>query len=307
VAAPHNATESMRPSVSDRPVVRVVHPCGAVDEHLDALERGLGRLEGAGCRVRWDPRRACDKWRDYFAGDDRKRADELIAALEEPEVEVVWFARGGGGAGRLLDALIPAVARLEPRAVVGFSDATSILNVLATDLGWTTYHGPVVASLGRPTTECDLNSTLGVLTGDVEVVRFMPRAGADVSGTLRGGNLTVLCSLLGTRFVPPAAGTVWLLEDVQEPAYRLDRAFWQLRCAGLLDRASAVWVGDLGLEPDQQEGVRRMFREDAGAVPVIEGAPAGHYGRIDALPIGARVTLRPSAGVLEFGDMRPKT
>lgn len=302
----HRATDPMRPPVSDRPVVRVVHPSGSVSDHLPALERGLARLEAAGCRIRWDPARGADRWRNYFAGDDQRRAEEFCAALREPEVEVVWFARGGGGGSRIVDAVLASAATLAPRAVIGFSDATSLLNALSLHLGWVTYHGPVVASLGRASIECEPARVLGVLSGDVRSLRFPPSSRPDVRGTLRGGNLTVLCSLVGTPFLPRGRGSIWLLEDVQEPAYRLDRAFWQLRRAGRLNGARGVWIGDLGLPAPEQELVREMFREDAGAVPVLTGAPAGHAGRLEALPIGAHVVLRMSEGLVELHAPRRK-
>ncbi len=287
------------PAIGDRPVVRVVHPSGTVSRHIDALEAGLTRLEAAGCQIRWDDTRARASWRGYLAGDDDARADELIAALTEPGVDIVWFARGGSGGARRAARVAEAVRDAPPRVVIGFSDATAYLGRLAER--WVVFHGPVVTSLAHPAISVDLDALFAVLRGTSTAVPFAPRptGGEDeareaIEGRLMGGNLTVLAASIGTPVAPrPAPGDIWLLEDVGEPPYRLDRAFWQLRASGLLDEAAAIWLGDLALDGEDDATARAMIADDAPC-PVIEGAPAGHTGVLGLLPLGGVGRLDPA-------------
>lgn len=285
------------PAIGDRPVVRVVHPSGTVSRHVEALEAGLARLEAAGCRIRWDDTRARASWRGYLAGDDDARADELIAALTEPGVDIVWFARGGSGGARCAARVAETVRDAPPRVVIGFSDATAYLGRLAER--WVVFHGPVVTSLAHPAISVDLDALFAVLQGTSNTVPFAPRpdaegAGAAVEGRLMGGNLTVLAASIGTPVAPrPAPGDIWLLEDVGEAPYRLDRAFWQLRASGLLDEAAAIWLGDLALDGEDDATARAMIADDAPC-PVIEGAPAGHTGVLGLLPLGGVGRLDPA-------------
>ena len=307
------------PPVGAHAVVRLVAPSGTLVGHEAALEAGIQRLESAGCRVRFDERRATDCHRGYLAGEDAVRADELLSALAEPGVDIVWFARGGSGGGRTTTWVLDGAARLAPRHVVGFSDATTLLNGLAVACGWVTHHGPVVTSLGRPDVIAfDLELALerlrgadasrfadpaawghapplgdaaqfddAVVCGDAAAFRDAP----PLEGRLLGGNLTVLASLAGTSLFPRAPGTLWLLEDVAEAPYRLDRSLTQLRSAGLFVGAAGVWLGDLGLTPEETAGVERDFRRDLHPLRLLTGAPAGHRGPMALLPIGARVRL----------------
>ncbi len=258
-------------------------------------------MRDAGCTVRHDEMRAQASWRGYLAGEDDARATELVDALTEPGVDVVWMARGGSGAARVAEQVVERLRDAPPRALVGYSDATTLLNGLATQLGWITFHGPVVTSLGRPDPSCDLTAVLATLRGERTSLPFTPNGDADgcragpQEGRLYGGNLTVLASLAGTALWPDAPSVVWVIEEVGEPPYRIDRCFWQLRACGALDGAAAVWLGDLGVSPEERAGCIDALRQDAGDVPVVEGAPAGHRGAIDLLPIGARVRL-------DFGD-----
>ncbi len=283
------------PPTGSRPVVRVVAPSGTLDGHGQALAVGLERLERAGCEVRFDPRRGADVARGYLAGVDALRADELLCALAEPGVEVVWFARGGSGLGRIAEWVVRGAARLAPRHVVGFSDATTLLNAFAARLGWLTWHGPVVTSLARPgSITVDLDGLLARLAGERPAVDARPPG---LAGRLFGGNLTVLASLAGTSLMPRVEGALWLLEDVAEAPYRLDRSLTQVRTAGLFRGARGVWLGDFGLGDDEAAGVAAAFEQDLAPLPVVRGAPAGHRGRLDLLPLGALVTLTEGGDV----------
>jgi muramoyltetrapeptide carboxypeptidase len=227
----------------------VVAPSGPLADHTAALEAGVRRLEAAGARVRLDTRRVEQRARGYLAGEDDARAAELLAALTEEGVDVVWAARGGSGLARLGPALLSAAAlhRTAPRIVVGFSDITTVLTYLTSALGWITFHGPVVTSLGRPDRVAfDLEAGLAMLRGETHEVRLTSPATATIDGRLRGGNLTVLASLAGTplaaRPLTPEP-ELWVLEDVGETPYRLDRSWTQLLSSGALDSAGAVWLG----------------------------------------------------------------
>lgn len=291
------------PALPDRPVIRVIHPCGTLAPHQGPLEAGLARLEAAGCEVRWDPTRAEDCWRGYLAGTDETRAAEFVAALDEPGVHGVWFARGGSGGARIAERVARAAADRPPRIVVGFSDATVFLDLLASRVGWVTFHGPAVTSLGHPAIEVELDAVLDVLRGARREIPFAdaapavgePTSGIAIEGRLMGGNLTVLAASMGTLVAPdPVADAIWLLEDVGEPPYRLDRSFWQLRAANALGDARALWLGDLGLSDEAERSARVHLADDA-ALPLVNGAPAGHRGRLDILPIGGWGTLDAEA------------
>ncbi|MCB9522717.1 MAG: LD-carboxypeptidase [Myxococcales bacterium] len=291
------------PVVPDRPTVRVVHPCGSFDDARRAhLRRGVERLERAGCRVRWDEAiSARSAYRGYLAGTDRQRQKELLDAFTEPGVDLVWAARGGSGAARIARGLTEGLVGVPPRLLVGFSDVTTYHAALNQRLGWPTIHGPVLTTLAYRDADrqavADVDEVLAVLTGARTHLTFEPQAGAELLAPLYGGNLTVLASLCGMGLLPTVPRALWLLEDHAEPPYALDRALTQLRLGSAVDRAAALWLGDLGLDRDR--ALRRALAQDVLA-PVYEGAPAGHRGQIAALPLGVSVRFTPERGLVSW-------
>jgi len=121
--------------------VGVVSPASAIDrEHL---ERGVAALKRLGFRVKVS-RHALD--RDAIvAGSDEVRARELQAFFADPEVDAIFAARGGYGAGRILPLLDFAAIARTPKVFMGFSDATFLLNALVGRAGMVCFHGPMVA------------------------------------------------------------------------------------------------------------------------------------------------------------------
>jgi muramoyltetrapeptide carboxypeptidase len=280
-------------------VARVVAPSGPfdparLDQGLDVLRQRFG-LEP---RVRSD----ITARHRYLAGDDARRAEEWLEAASDREAKVLWAARGGYGALRLLPRLEPQRLLYPPRWVAGYSDLTAVHAAL-NRAGLVTCHGPLVVELAGATPETlDSLETLlfgGLEPGGAGVTGTATIRAGTASGTLLGGSLTMLAHLCGTPWLPRLRGAVLFLEDVGEKPYRLDRYLTQLRLSGALDGVRGVCVGQLtGCSDGGDEGIDTV-RElvHALGVPSIEGLPCGHGEANLALPLGSVVTLvAPGAG-----------
>jgi muramoyltetrapeptide carboxypeptidase len=285
--------------------VGVVAPSGAVDP--SRLARGIAALEDMGFRVRVG--RAVEERHGYFAGADRLRLADLQHMLDDPAVAAVFCARGGYGSQRLVPHVDWNGLRRRPKPLIGYSDATALL-LAATCMVGTVVHGPMVADdLARGLAPA-ARERLGRLLGDPdylwqdavpECVR--PGRGA---GRLLGGCLSVLAATVGTAHALDTRGVILFLEDVNEPAYRLDRLLLQLRQAGMLDAVAGVVFGTLegcgahdGVTP--LDVVREHFADSP--YPVALGLAAGHSSAAShvtnmALPLGVQVELDATKGRL---------
>jgi muramoyltetrapeptide carboxypeptidase len=120
---------------------------------------------------------------------------------------------------------------------------------------------------------------------------------------LWGGNLTMLCHLLGTPYMPPLDGGILFLEEVNEPPYRLDRLLTQLELAGVFDRVAGLALGSLSDRDEDAEDLCQVARVrlEALGLPVVMNMPFGHGRRNMPLPIGARAKLDAEARTLLVG------
>jgi len=285
--------------------IEIIAPAGPVQTRED-LVRGAATLERLGFRVSFGER--IFQRNRYLAGPDQERAEELMRAIENPDIQAIIPLRGGYGCSRLIPLLDPARIRRHCKIFMGFSDLTTLHMYFRRRFGWITFHGPMAisAALGNP--EPDQLDHLARLWTDPDyrpALSFPELKGwapGIAEGELAGGCLSLLCASIGTPYEPVTDGKILLLEDLGEPPYRLDRMLTQLRLAHKLDHIAGVLLGAfLDCDPDQDNGAENTLREilETLQVPVLTGFPAGHGKDNWVLPLGIRVRINASEGRLD--------
>jgi muramoyltetrapeptide carboxypeptidase len=245
-----------------------------------------------------------------FAGPDELRLADLQRFATDPTIDLVLAARGGYGLSRLLERIDFGAIRTRAPVVSGYSDFSAFhLAYLAA--GGVSFAGPSALDFGAPAPDpFTVEHFFGVLGAPRYSVDLeLDGPAVDVGGRLWGGNLALVVALIGTRFLPRVRGGIFFLEDVNEPAYKIERMFIQLAHAGILQRQRAIVLGDFDpvtpMPNDNgfalKDAVDRL-RAIAGA-PVFAGLPFGHVPRKLTLPVGGRARLvvrRGGRAVLEM-------
>jgi muramoyltetrapeptide carboxypeptidase len=236
----------------------------------------------------------------YLAGTDDERAAELNAAIHDPQVRAIFPCRGGYGLMRILE-------RVDYKAIR--ADLTALHMAIARHSRVITFHSPMPqSSLYRDDGDYAYASSSfwRMVRGEgfenagekgrvVELPKSRPSperlVGGRASGRLMGGNLTLICSTLGTPFAVEDAGNILLIEDTGEAPYRVDRMFAQLRLAGVLDRVAGLLIGTF--DETDAKAVDAVVREHCSRlkVPVILNFPVGHTPFNATLPHGGLVEL----------------
>ncbi|WP_426662712.1 muramoyltetrapeptide carboxypeptidase [Rhodanobacter aciditrophus] len=288
--------------------VRLIAPSGYPHDRA-AMSRGVTRLREAGCEV--DGLDVLERTELRYAGSDAERAADLnaLAALHELP-DVVLAIRGGYGATRLLEHLHYDLLRERlagtNTVLVGHSDFTAIQMALHAKSGLVTFGGPMLGPDFGADTPSALTlphfwRTVRAEQGSAEWTGSGDRT-LDLEGPLWGGNLAMLCSLLGTPYFPRIDGGILFVEDVGEPPFRIERLLYQLRLSGVLGRQRALILGSFtDCRPsayDNGYGLAEGFaqiRRVAG-IPVLEGLPFGHAPDKFTLPFGAPARLRVEGG-----------
>lgn len=262
------------------------------------LDQATRYFESHGCRVRVLPAPAASTER--FAGSDAVRLEALAALANDPAIEIVIGLRGGYGLSRLLGAIdFPALAQgisARRQKWVGHSDFTALQLALLARSGAGSLAGPMAGpDFGNravdPFTEEQFWRACAGERLDLEWP-CGASAGA-VRGVLWGGSLSMVCSLIGTPYLPAIDNGLLFLEDTNEQPYRIERMLLQLEMAGILGRQRAVLMGDfdgIRVHPyDRGFDLSRVVAYLAGriGIPVVTGLPFGHGARKATLPVGA--------------------
>jgi muramoyltetrapeptide carboxypeptidase len=285
--------------------VALVAPSGPVRE--ERVAGAVALLTGWGLRVA--PGADVYARHGFLAGTDGQRLAGLNAALADPLVRGVVCARGGYGVQRIVDGLDLDAVRADPKLVVGFSDITALHLALWRGARLASLHGPVATQLAEdfaPASVDSLRAAIGtdrpvVLAADPESETGALRVPGTAVGTLLGGNLCLLAASVGTPDEPDLQGAVLLLEEVDEPPYKVDRMLTQLRRAGVLDGVAGVAVGQFTRCADEWPmSTVDVLADRLGdlGVPVLGGLPVGHGPGALTVPVGVPATLDVAAGTL---------
>ena len=288
--------------------IYIYSPSGAVRDKA-ALRRAVKHLGRLGHDVELDPDALSTKQR--FAGDDQARVLSIARAAASG-ADIAMPTRGGYGITRLMKHLpYKAIASSIKQGMrwVGHSDFTALQMGVLAKTGAVTWAGPhACADFGAQevdeiTQDCfdDMAQGRGEGAGwrlpASDLAHLPKRTMLAEDAKLWGGNLSVLCSLIGTPFLPAVEKGVLFLEDVAEHPYRIERMLTQLLNTGVLAKQQAIVLGqftDYKLTKHDQgykfETVVSWLRDHV-KVPVLTGLPFGHVPTKVCLPVGQVVNL----------------
>lgn len=291
--------------------IYIYSPSSAVRDKA-AFRRGVKRLKALGHEVEIDEAALASHLR--FAGDDEARV-AAIGRAAASGADVALISRGGYGLTRILPALPwKAITKAIEKGTrfVGLSDFTALQLGLLAKTGATTWAGPALGEDFGTEAEPDeimLACFDDLICGSAEGTGWtLPTADARAHAAkprrhvhdalLWGGNLNVLCALMGTPWLPSVKGGVLFLEDVNEHPYRIERQLTQLLRSGIVDAQKAVLLGSFNrfkLVPGYDRGyslktVVDWFRSQT-KTPVYTGLPFGHVPTKVLLPVGRQVEL----------------
>ena len=283
--------------------IGIAAPASPIDE--DVLEAGEQLIRALG----FEPARGegVTAKQGYLAGDDARRAAELMALVADPDVHGILCARGGYGCHRMVSALDAGAIRKFAKPLVGYSDIATLLLWQRRRAGLVGVHGPMLE--GGNSSPGDAHRELArTLLGVGDPPRWSGESwvGGWREGRLTGGSLSLVVASLGTPWEIDTRGGILLLEEVNEAPYRIDRSLQQLLAAGKLAAVAGIGIGEMKDCDPSNEGpsARDVLREILTPldVPIVAGLPFGHGELNRPWSHGGRAAIDAERGELELLD-----
>lgn len=296
------------PALHKGDTIGIVAPSSHIEP--DVLDAGVAVLKDHGYKVYIHPQTLA---RDQqSAGTAVEKAAALHEVFLNPEIKAVVGAGGGNRSVHLLEKLDFSLIKANPKIYMGFSDSTALLSALLSKAGLISVHGPLVKTLPRLKSQA-VDYTFAFLSGKGHpypldhAVTLKEGAG---QGRLIGGTLSVLCSLIGTPYMPDLKGAILFIEDVNEELSRIDRMLWQLKQAAPFESLAGLILGQFinPLDTGRPFGftLEEIVRQhtDGLDIPVILNAPFGHGDELYPLPFGLKAALNavPGASSLSLAE-----
>lgn len=238
------------------------------------------------------------KRHNYFSASDEIRAQDFQDGLDNEEVKAILCARGGYGCVRILNYLNWASFLKKPKWVLGFSDIT-VLHHKIFNLGIKSIHSTMPLNFSENTVEA-LKTLISTISGENNSITFINSPKNKVGeavGTLVGGNLSIIYSMLGTPLNYQFEKSILFIEDIGEQLYALDRMLYALENAQVFEKINGLIVGGM-TEIKDTETSTGLVLEDIiqeklkyRKIPLCFNAPIGHIRDNRAVQIGSKVKL----------------
>lgn len=235
-----------------------------------------------------------DSSENQFAGIDEIRTADLQRMLDNPQINAIFFARGGYGSVRIIDKINFSSFVKNPKWLVGYSDMTVFHCHSNKNFGIETLHASMPINFANNSSE-SLESLFKILSGlnsDISISNYNLNRKGKAKGELIGGNLSVLYSLLGSKSFPDFNNKILFLEDLDEYLYHIDRMMMALKRAGVFDNLAGLLVGGMTKMNDNEipfgKTAEEIIRDvvDEYDFPIAFGLPVGHMDDNRALVMG---------------------
>ena len=292
------------PRLKPGDTIGIAAPAGPFD--VDLFNRGMHVLRDMGFRL--EIPEDIYKRNGFLAGEDPPRAHILNRLFADPGVQGIICARGGYGSTRLVPWLDWDLIRANPKVFMGFSDITVLHHLIVTRCRLATFHGPMGTTLANAT-ESTRQAFRQALTAAEPIAISADPGGVirpgEGHGPVAGGNLAMICHLLGTPLQPDFSGCLLFMEEVNEAPYRIDRMLQQMKLAGCFRSVRGIFFGDFvdcGAKDTIEAIISEWFADSA--FPVLTGFAIGHGRRNLTLPMGLTAQLTSDPPQLRF-DLPP--
>lgn len=288
--------------------IGIVAPASPLDNKSDLI-RGVKTLEEWGYQVVVG--KHVNKKYEYLAGTDEERASDLNEMFADDAIDAIVVTQGGYGSARTIRYLDFDMIRDHPKIFVGYSDITSLHLALQKFTGLVSFHGPGMAGFNPEfLTEYRKESFLKALTepqpiGEIKLADEKKWINVinegKVRGEIVGGNLTLICSSLGTPYEIDTDGKILFFEELDTEPWIIDHMLSHLYNAGILQRAAGIVIGEcVDCVPFKHnpgfpvtfslEDVLEQYLMPL-EIPVMYGLPLGHTPDLATIPLGVEALL----------------
>ncbi|MBW7887732.1 MAG: LD-carboxypeptidase [Bacteroidetes bacterium] len=283
--------------------IGIIAPASAPSS-FEKIEKGAVYLERLGYRVKLGTH--VREVHGFLAGTDEQRAYDIHEMFVDHSVKAIFCVRGGYGTYRLLPLLNYSLIKKNPKILVGYSDITALQLAIYKKTGLISFSGPMTGvemwNGIDPYTEENfwrmITSTkkFGTISNP-QNMPFSSRNKGKARGILIGGNLSLICALMGTQYIPSFKNSILFFEEIEETPARFDRMVNHLRISSAFKETNGILVGELTDIKEENAKVTvsadEILNEHFAQFkkPILQGLAYGHIPRKATIPIGVTAAI----------------
>lgn len=279
--------------------IGLISPSSPVDkEDLEVINNSIVLMERAGFHVRFAKNALANTL--GYGLTAKEKAQDINEMFEDPQVKAIFAISGGFNSNTTFDYLDYDRIKIHPKIICGFSDTTSILNVIYSKTGLVTFHGPTFKSLTSWQTSYGYEEVIkrfvegGLLLGKADD-EFKTIKEGKAKGVLVGGNLSLVSQMVAGKYAIDFTDKILFIEELflETPPELVSNYLYYLKQNGVFDKIRGLWLGNY----DGSISIERILQdvlEDEYKFPIIKSNNFGHIDKKTVIPIGTMAGIDTS-------------
>ena len=276
--------------------IGLIAPSSPVDkEDLEIINKSILLMESSGFSVKF-AKNALSNTLGYGT-NAKEKAKDINEMFADSDVKAIFAISGGFNSNTTFEYLDYDRIKIHPKIICGFSDTTSILNMIYTKTGLVTFHGPTFKALTSWQTEYGYQEVMkrfvegGLALGQADD-EFQTVKDGKAKGVLVGGNLSLINEMVAGKYAIDFTDKILFLEELflETPPELVSNYLYHMKQNGVFDKIKGIWLGNY----DGSISLERILLDTLNGeynFPIIKSNNFGHIDKKTVIPIGTMAKI----------------
>ena len=284
--------------------IGVVAPSNPIiGDNIEELNRAKEIVEKSGFKVKYSKNLFSNT--NGYCSTAKEKAEDINEMFADKNVKMIWCAKGGNNSNSTFEYLDYELIRQNPKVICGYSDITSLTNIITENTGLVTFSGTNFKTIATDETDFSYKQALsrfvdGSLKIEPENEKYITIQEGKAEGELIGGNLSLTKELVCGKYSIDFTDKILFLEELgyeSDPAV-VSNSLYYMKQNGVFDKIKGLWIGNY----EHQSGITLEqiildVLENKYKFPIIKSNNFGHIEKKIVIPIGTKAEINTNENI----------
>lgn len=297
-------TKILPPKLNIGDTIGVVAPSNPIiGDNIEELNRAKEIAEKSGFKVKYSKNLFSNT--NCYCSTAKEKAEDINEMFADKNIKMIWCAKGGNNSNSTFEYLDYELIRQNPKIICGYSDITSLTNIITENTGLVTFSGTNFKTIATDETDFSYKQALsrfidGSLKFEPENEKYITIQEGKVKGELVGGNLSLTKELVCGKYSIDFTDKILFLEELgyeSDPAV-VSNSLYYMKQNGVFDKIKGLWIGNY----EHQSGITLEkiildVLENKYKFPIIKSNNFGHIENKIVIPIGTKAEINTNENI----------
>ena len=284
--------------------IGVVAPSNPIiGDNIEELNRAKEIVEKSGFKVKYSKNLFSST--NGYCSTAKEKAEDINEMFADKNVKMIWCAKGGNNSNSTFEYLDYELIKQNPKIICGYSDITSLTNIITEKTGLVTFSGTNFKTIATDETDFSYKQALNRFLN--ESLKFEPEnenyitiQEGKAEGELIGGNLSLTKELVCGKYSIDFADRILFLEELgyESDPVVVSNSLYYMKQNGVFDKIKGLWIGNY----EHQSGITLEkiildVLENKYKFPIIKSNNFGHIENKTVIPIGTNAEINTNENI----------